>query len=414
MRIAFISFELAPDTALGGIATYIGQTARSLAARGHHVEVIAASPSREGTVREDGLVVHRIRTSNSPGFSALAGPVFAARHREVGFDVLEGPEYHADAAEAVRLAPDIPLVVKLHTPNYLMRRISKLERPWHEDVRVAIGAWRRGEEQHESPRHPDTVYERDHAMDADEVVAPSRVIARCVIQDWGLDPSRVVCIPSLFEPSEAFLAVPAEEQEGPVTYAGRLEVRKGVVELAEAAARVMGAVPTARFCFIGRPMESPDPAMRMDEYLKARLSGFLDRVEFEGGVKPEQMPGLLGRSAVCVFPSRWENFPIVGLEAMAAARAIVATAGTGFAEQVGEGEAGVLVPPRSPRALARAIIGLLADPARRRELGAAARRRLLREYSPARICPQMEASYERAIRRRRSLGARPAGKVPAA
>ena len=117
MKIAFISYEYPPDTAYGGIATYIHQAAKMLSRRGHHVEVFAASPFRSGTEDEDGLLVHRICEKRQKNFFGPIAQIFADRHAEVEFDVLEGPEYSADASEAVRLVPDIPLVIKLHTPS---------------------------------------------------------------------------------------------------------------------------------------------------------------------------------------------------------------------------------------------------------------------------------------------------------
>ena len=60
MNIAFISYEYPPDTAYGGIATYVHQAAMMLSRRGHHVEVFSGSPHRTGTENEECLLVHRI------------------------------------------------------------------------------------------------------------------------------------------------------------------------------------------------------------------------------------------------------------------------------------------------------------------------------------------------------------------
>jgi hypothetical protein len=60
MKIAFISYEYPPDSAHGGIATYMHQAARMMSGRGHHVEVFAGSRHRSGTFCEDGVLVHRL------------------------------------------------------------------------------------------------------------------------------------------------------------------------------------------------------------------------------------------------------------------------------------------------------------------------------------------------------------------
>lgn len=85
---------------------------------------------------------------------------------------------------------------------------------------------------------------------------------------------------------------------------------------------------------------------------------------------------LLAAADVVVCPSRSEGFPQVPLQAMAAARPVVATRVGGTPEVVVHDSTGILVPPEDPLALARAVDALLADPARATALGQAGRQRL--------------------------------------
>ena len=78
---------------------------------------------------------------------------------------------------------------------------------------------------------------------------------------------------------------------------------------------------------------------------------------------------------VVVVPSRKEACGLTTIEAMATARAVVATNVGGLPEQVVDGVTGSLVPPDAPEALADECVELLADPSLRRQMGAAARRR---------------------------------------
>jgi glycosyltransferase involved in cell wall biosynthesis len=82
---------------------------------------------------------------------------------------------------------------------------------------------------------------------------------------------------------------------------------------------------------------------------------------------------------------------------MAEARPVVATPVGGTAELVLDGETGVLVPPRDPDALARAIGGLLADPERGRRLGEAGRRRVEREFSAERMARRVLEIYDEVL-----------------
>jgi glycosyltransferase involved in cell wall biosynthesis len=74
-------------------------------------------------------------------------------------------------------------------------------------------------------------------------------------------------------------------------------------------------------------------------------------------------------------------------------------------EIVGEGEAGLLVPPRDPAALAAALSSLLADPARARQLGAAGRARAAERFGWDRAVGRMLE----ALRPGRALPAAPEG-----
>ena len=82
-----------------------------------------------------------------------------------------------------------------------------------------------------------------------------------------------------------------------------------------------------------------------------------------------------------MVPSLFEGFGFPASEAMACGLPVVANAAGALPEVVGsDGEAGLLVPARDPRALAAAIAGILAEPRRAEEMGRAARRRVERIF----------------------------------
>jgi glycosyltransferase involved in cell wall biosynthesis len=85
--------------------------------------------------------------------------------------------------------------------------------------------------------------------------------------------------------------------------------------------------------------------------------------------------------AIATFPNQHVSGATAVLEAMACGRAVVATANPGLEAYVHSGVDGILVPPGDPEAMAEAIRGLLADPARRREMGRAARENVVRAFS---------------------------------
>jgi glycosyltransferase involved in cell wall biosynthesis len=107
---------------------------------------------------------------------------------------------------------------------------------------------------------------------------------------------------------------------------------------------------------------------------QAQRLGLESRVLFLGF--RADVPRLLAGADLLAIASQREGLPNVALEAMAARRAVVATAVAGTPELVQDGETGLLVPPGAPEALAGALGALIADPVRRRQMGERGRRRV--------------------------------------
>ena len=112
---------------------------------------------------------------------------------------------------------------------------------------------------------------------------------------------------------------------------------------------------------------------------------------------PEKVHQLYGETDICCFPSHWESFGIVVLEAMAAGRAVIATKGSGMAEIVEHEKTGILVEPKKPKELALAICRLAQNPGLRAALGRAARAKVLETYSPEAVLQKQVEHYKKVI-----------------
>ena len=410
MHIAFISYEYPPETPNGGIATYVQQAARMLCGRGHDVEIFAGSPTRDAVIEVHGLRVHRVHVAQRTDFARRVAGVYASRHRAAPFDVVEGPDYDADARFAMARTPDVPLVTRLHTPAYLAAILNDASTVYAEPggADAATGA---EEELPRSVPRPSSGYDRNgdiayrHVLDADAITAPSHAIRNVVCRDWELDAADVDVYPNVYQPAPALLNLPGEINSRVVLYLGRLEHRKGVLDLAGAAPLILQACPDVRFRFVGRALASPDPTLDMRGYLGRLLAPYAHAVRVESHVPLDQVSSVLGEAEVCVFPSLWENFPGVCLEAMASARGIVGSASGGMAGMLRD-NSGLLVPPHSPARIAQAVLRLLEYPLEREQMGARARARVQALYNADQIGPRQEASYLRAIRHRREIGPR--------
>ncbi|MEK7538078.1 MAG: glycosyltransferase family 4 protein, partial [Patescibacteria group bacterium] len=109
---------------------------------------------------------------------------------------------------------------------------------------------------------------------------------------------------------------------------------------------------------------------------------------------PSDLPRYYRSADVYCSPATGnESFGIVLLEAMASGVPVVASDIDGYRGVIEPGKEGLLVPPRSPRHLADAIIGLANDPDRRRRMGEAGRRKALC-YDWSKIIDQLLPIYE--------------------
>jgi glycosyltransferase involved in cell wall biosynthesis len=126
---------------------------------------------------------------------------------------------------------------------------------------------------------------------------------------------------------------------------------------------------------------------------RADALGLTPRVRFLGHV--DDVPALLAAVDAVAMPSRYEGLGVAALEAMAAGRALVASRVGGLVEAVGD--AGLLVDPDDPRALAAAITRLAREPATVRALGDAGRRRVAARFTLDAMAQGTRAVYRRVL-----------------
>lgn len=182
-----------------------------------------------------------------------------------------------------------------------------------------------------------------------------------------------------------------------VVFAGRIVAPKGVGVLIRAAAEV-----DAEFVICG-------DGWRLNEMRAlARELGVEQRVSFRGWLDTDELARELAEASVVAMPSVWpEPFGLVGIEAFAAGRPVVASATGGVEDWLEDGVNGLSVEPGDAHALARALRELLDDPARQQAMGAAGRRMAAAKFCPERHVEALSEAYLSA-REIWESGARPA------
>jgi len=148
---------------------------------------------------------------------------------------------------------------------------------------------------------------------------------------------------------------------------GRLRWEKGQKTLIDALATLLKEDPSLMLVLIG---DGPDRVKLERLAADLRVS---QSVMWLGSLTHEDVLRHYGVMDVVAVPSVFEGFGLTAAEAMAAGRAIVATAVDGLKEVVVDGDSGILVPPNDPPALAKAIGDLLGDDDLRTRLASRAR-----------------------------------------
>jgi glycosyltransferase involved in cell wall biosynthesis len=171
-----------------------------------------------------------------------------------------------------------------------------------------------------------------------------------------------------------------------VLYVGRLERRKGILDLFTAIPEVLRRLPDARFVIAGADNSASDgferrTGRRYDEFFEERHPEAAHAVSFLGHVSETRLAQLYQSCDLFVAPSLHESFGLIYLEAMNYAKPVVGCHAGGVPEVVAHGETGLLVEPGSARALAESIATLLDSPTRLREMGLAGRARLLERFT---------------------------------
>jgi glycosyltransferase involved in cell wall biosynthesis len=231
---------------------------------------------------------------------------------------------------------------------------------------------------------------------AHRVVGNSPSVSRLVETEGGVPASRIVTIPNFldpqsFEPLEGDVRRRLLDEIGVppgsfvVGIVARLSAVKDHTSLLRAIATLTPTIPELHCVLVG---DGPERA-RIEAL--SRELGIADRIHLAG--ERPQLPNLHGLFDVSVLCSTSEAFPNSVLEAMAAARPVVATNVGGTPDAVRDGKTGLLVPPADPSRLADAVRRLHEDPSLRADLGSAGCAAARSCYSASAVIAQVEALY---------------------
>ena len=382
-----------------GITPWLVETIRRLGERGIEVQVLAPAYRGLGSGRIDAVMVHRFRYAPSrfedlthdqtapdrirdrplylglvPGY--LLSASLAARRlvRQESFDLVHvhWPLPHVVPGWAARAAAALPLVITFHGVEVTFARSFPLP--------FLVPLLRRA------------------IRSADAVTANSSYTTG-LIRSLHDRPVEIVpfgtTLPDEAPDAETGPAVTSQRPE--ILFVGRLVERKGVQHLIAAMPELVDG-HNAHLTIVG---EGP---MRGDLERQAADLGLRDDITFTGFIPSDELARRLAGCDVFTLPAVYdtkgdvEGLGVVVVEALNAARPVVASAAGGITDLIRDGETGLLVPPGDAEALADRISQLLREPDLARRLGRQGRDHVRASYSWPVIIDRLERLYDDLVR----------------
>ncbi|MFX4261403.1 1,4-alpha-glucan branching protein domain-containing protein [Pelotomaculum propionicicum] len=368
LKVLMLSWEFPPKT-VGGLARHVNDLSRALARLGVNVHVITCPVEGADDYQlVGGVHVHRVSSLDltATEFMAWVEQLNAAMVKMADsllsaekFDILHGHDWLVqDAAMHLSANKKLPLAATIHATEYGRNRGI------HNDIQRRIHN-----------------LEEKLVRSADAVICCSNYMVEEVIRLFGITRKKVFSIPNGVDPANLGIPrqlVPGKKEfypgEKAIMFIGRLVPEKGVQVLLEAFSILLPQLPDLKLLVGGTGPYS--------NYLKtmAAQMGLSEKTVFLGFLNEEQRNYHLKQADVAVFPSLYEPFGIVALEAMAAQIPVIVSDTGGLSEVVAHGIDGYKAPPGRPDILAYYIREVLVNPGLSRDLTRRAWNKVLTVY----------------------------------
>ncbi len=392
MRVIMLSWEYPPKI-VGGISPHVYGLAHGLVSLGVEVHVITCEhPGAAAEEVADGIHLYRV-TPLGPGNDFIH---WVQLLNEAMLD-------RADTLIPKLLAMDAESPLILHAHDWLTHfAAASLKHKYHLPLTATIHATEYG--RNSGIKGPTQEYinsvEWQLQNEAWRVIVCTEFMKleceHALHTPWGkmdVVPNGVEAakfqLPA-FTPEEkaAFRARYAAPEEKIIFFVGRMVREKGVQILIEALPKVRWGYHDAKLLICGGGQR--EHLVNLAAYL-----GMERHVYFAGFVPDEDLMKIYAVSDIACFPSLYEPFGIVALEAMAAGLPVVVSDAGGLPEVVENGVTGITTYAGNPNSLADGLLKLLHEPETASHLVAAAHERVLETFNWETIAAQTEAVYER-------------------
>jgi glycogen(starch) synthase len=401
LRVLMLSWEY-PPYVVGGLGAHVAALAPALARAG--VQVYVVTPRLKGGDAQEPLVVATRRRALPPSVWRVEPPVnrldnFFADAQQTNLNLGE---------QAQALAARVGGFDLIHAHDWLVAFAATALKRLHKTPLLAtIHATERGRGRgalNGEMAHAINGTEWWLTYEAWRVITCSRFMYDEVREYFNVPPDKIDVVPNGVDAApfdelnrvdlNEFRARWARPDERIVFNVGRVVEEKGAHLIVEAAPRVLAEMPNVKFIIAGKGWLVDRLRQRVWEL------GVQDKVNIAGFVSDADRNRLFKVADAAIFPSLYEPFGIVALEAMAAQCPVIVSEVGGLKEVVQHDVTGVTIYPNNVESLAWGVLHTLRDPKRARARTAKAYRMVKREYNWDRIAEQTIAIYERIVRER--------------
>ncbi|MDW8106698.1 MAG: glycosyltransferase family 4 protein [Armatimonadota bacterium] len=386
-----------PPRIVGGIARHVQELSEALAARGVEVHVITAThPDAPDEAIENGVHLHRVGVPPAPTGDFLQGVYAMNAAFEARADALLSEWLRAKPPRAQRT----PVV--LHAHDWLVHLAAKaLKHRYKLPLVATIHATEHGRHGgiHSDLSRAISHLEWELTYEAWRVIVCSEFMRGEVIYALNTPYDKIDVIPNgiraekfRFEFPEAertaFRAQFAAPDQPLIFFVGRMVREKGVQVLLQALPIVRAEVPNAKLVIVGGGYRA-----HLEEFV--RFCHLQHAVQFTGFIPDSDLLRLYRVVDVAVYPSLYEPFGIVALEAMAAGTPVVVSDAGGLKEVVQHEQTGIITWAGNPESLAWGILRVLQDPEGARRRAQRALKVVQHTYNWRKIAEQTRAVYRR-------------------
>ena len=388
MKILMLTWEY-PPRIVGGIARVVHDLSKRLIKDGHEVTVITYKDGENVPEYENDKGVNVYRVDNymihpnnfidwimQLNFNMISKAIEII-NKEGGFDVIHAHDWLVTyAAKSLKNAYDIPIVATIHATE--AGRNSGI----HDDTQRYIN---------------DTEWLLTY--EATEVIVNSNFMKNDLQRLFGLPYDKINVIPNGINLTNFtgidrdydFRRQYAMDNEKIILYVGRLVYEKGVQHLIAAMPKVLSNYNDAKLIIAGRG--------GMIDELKAEAAslGLTDKIYFTGYLDSKKVQKMYKCADIAVFPSTYEPFGIVALEAMLAGVPTVVSDVGGLNEIVSHGVDGMKAYAGNPNSITDSITALLYDHQLATNVAKKAKQKVKEQFNWEKIAQDTHFTYEKAI-----------------